>query len=342
MREELVYSRVLLVFLLVLASTAAWSHNHVDSIGTFTEPSNDSSLYGDIELWPKNDGVLVASNGKYPRADLSLDKSVDKQAPWVGEVVTFTITVNNVGPKGADYSFEDVVPNGFSNITHISSGGTLHGNTIVWKNQWIDAGKSQSFTFRATVDAQTGVADEYKNTAQITSSNKPDPDSTPNNDDGDQSEDDEDYVTLVPKKNEADLSLHKSVNNHTPNINEVVTFTITVNNAGPKGADYSFEDVVPNGFSNITHISNGGTLHGNTIVWKNQWIDAGESQSFIFYATVNKPNCKATDQYKNVAQITNSNKSDPDSTPNNDDGDQSEDDEDFAIVTPNTRVAVIQ
>ena len=340
MRTKLFVSRLLLVFISAFAVTNAWSHNKTQVANSLTGENLEQSSVSidDVSPWPVKTGSLIASNGSYPRADLSLHKSVSNPKPWVGDEVTFTIKVKNTGPDGADYSFEDVVPSGYSNITHISNGGKLYGNVITWKNQWIGAGHSQTFTFRATVNTPTGAANEYKNIAQITKSNKTDPDSTPNNDDGDQSEDDEDYAKVTPKKKEADLSLHKNVNNSTPKIGEVVTFTISVNNAGPKGADYSFEDVVPSGYSNITHISNGGKLYGNVITWKNQWIDAGETQTFIFYAEVNTPDCKATYQYKNIAQITKSNKPDPDSTPNNDDGDQSEDDEDFATVEPDTNI----
>ena len=340
MRTRLFVSRLLLVFLSALAVTNAWSHNETKVANLLAEEHKtlSSVIIGDISPWTNKKGTLVASNGSYPRADLSLHKSVNNPEPWVGDKVTFTITVNNSGPKGADYSFEDVVPSGYSNITHISNGGKRYGSVITWKRQWIGAGKSQNFTFRATVKTPTGAVNEYKNIAQITKSNRLDPDSAPNNDDGDQSEDDEDFATVKPKKKIADLSLLKNVNNSTPNIDEVVTFTITVNNAGPKGADYSIEDTIPNGYSHINNISNGGTLNENIINWNGQWIDAHETQKFIFYAKVKAPDCKAIDQYKNVAEISYSNKPDSDSTPNNDDGDQSEDDEDSATVVPDTNI----
>ena len=340
MRAELVYSRMLLVFLLALTSTNAWSHNKAELANKKIEGMEiQSSINGDVSPWLVASGIQIVSNDSYyPSADLSIRKDVNNTTPWVDEDVTFTIVVSNDGPDAADYAFNDVVPVGFSNITHISNNGSLDGNTISWNDQWIGAGEHQTFTFVATVDAPTGVVDEYKNITQITYSNKPDPDSTPNDDDGYQSDDDEDYVIVVPKQNEADLSLHKSVNNHNPKIGEVVTFSITVNNNGPKGADFSVEDVVPNGFSHINHINNDGSLYDDTITWSNQWIDAGKTQTFIFYATVNAPDCKSTDQYKNIAQITYSNKPDPDSTPGNDDGDQSEDDEDFAVVVPDTNI----
>jgi uncharacterized repeat protein (TIGR01451 family) len=52
----------------------------------------------------------------------------------------------------------------------------------------------------------------------------------------------------------------KTVNATTPNVGDVVTFTIEVTNQGPSDAtNVAFEDVVPNGYSAISNISNGGT-----------------------------------------------------------------------------------
>ncbi|MCB9296622.1 MAG: DUF11 domain-containing protein [Lewinellaceae bacterium] len=187
-----------------------------------------------------------------------------------------------------------------------------------------------SLTFNATVGAPgTGVS--YENVAQVTASDQDDPDSTPDNDDGDQSEDDEDSATTSPQQ--ADLSLAKSVSNSTPNVGDVVTFTITVSNQGPSNATgVAVEDYLPNGYSNIANISNGGMLSGGTITWSGFSIAAGGSVSLTFNATVGAPGTGVS--YENVAQVTASDQDDPDSTPDNDDGDQSEDDEDSATTSP--------
>ena len=88
--------------------------------------------------------------------------------------------------------------------------------------------------------------------------------STPNNDVP--TENDQDAVTPTPKQ--ADLSLSKTISNTTPNVGDVVTFTITVNNAGPDAATgVAIEDAIPNGYSNITAISNAGAIANDTINW---------------------------------------------------------------------------
>jgi len=127
-----------------------------------------------------------------------------------------------------------------------------------------------------------------------------------------------------------DLELVKSVNDETPNVGDVVTFTIEVSNVGVfAGTNVQVTDYLPNGYSNPASISNGGSASGNTIIWNGLDIPAGGSISLTFDATVN-----ATGDYLNIAEITQADQGDVDSTPGNDDGDQSEDDEDNAIVVP--------
>ena len=212
--------------------------------------------------------------------DLELIKAVSDTMPNVGDVVTFTITVSNKGPDDAtNVSVEDVVPNGFSNIGSISSGGTAVGNTITWSGLNILANGSINLTFTAEV-LGSGT---YVNVAEVTAADQQDVDSDPDNDDGDQSEDDEDNVEVTPMM--IDLELIKAVSDTMPNVGDVVTFTITVSNKGPDDAtNVSVEDVVPNGFSNIGSISSGGTAVGNTITWSGLNILANGSINLTVYS----------------------------------------------------------
>ena len=267
-----------------------------------------------------------------PIIDLSLDKSVSNSNPAIGEVVTYTITVSNAGPNTATgVAVEDVIPNGLTNISNIGNGGALAGSVINWTGITIAPAASVSLTYEATIAVpEEGIT--YENIAQVTDADQTDEDSTPDNDDGDQSEDDEDNedVDVDPI---IDLSLTKSVSNSTPNIGDVVTYTITVSNAGPNAATgVAVEDVVPNGLTSISTINNGGTTTANSIEWTNLSIQAGASISLTYSAIVVAPTEGIN--YVNVAQVTDADQTDSDSTPGNDDGDQSEDDEDNEVVSP--------
>ncbi|KAB1157179.1 DUF11 domain-containing protein [Tenacibaculum aiptasiae] len=255
---------------------------------------------------------------------MSLIKTVDNLTPNVGDVVTFTLEINNQGPSVAnDVSVEDILPSGYENITQISSGGVLNGSKIAWSGLTITT-SGINLTYKATVKAPTGVANEYKNVAQITASDSGDIDSNVNNDDGDQSEDDEDSIVVIPQV--VDLSLQKTISNSMPNVGDIVTFTIDLNNSGANTATgVSVEDVLPVGYENITSITNGGVLIGNKITWSNLTVTSSGLQ--LTYDAIIKAPTGIVDEYKNIAQVIKSDQYDTDSEVDNDDGDQSEDDE---------------
>ena len=95
----------------------------------------------------------------------------------------------------------------------------------------------------------------------------------------------------------------QTISNTTPNVGDVVTFTITVNNAGPDAATgVAIEDAIPNGYSNITAISNAGAIANDTINWTNLSIANGGSITLTYTAKVNAPGVGVS--YTNTAQVT--------------------------------------
>ena len=236
-------------------------------------------------------------------------------------MVTFTIEVTNDGPSPATgVAVEDVIPNGYTNITAISDAGTLAGSTITWTGLDIAVGATETLTFDAEVVAPTeGI--EYNNIAEVTAADQFDEDSEPGNGadtDGDgligseddnpndpgidpDDEDDADEEPVEPQV--IDLSLIKTVSNPTPLVGGVVLFTIDVTNDGPSDAtNVAVEDVIPNGYVNIASISNGGTLAGSTITWSGLDIAAGATQTLTFEAEVVAPT--AGIEYNNIAEVT--------------------------------------
>jgi len=277
-------------------------------------------------------------------ADLSITKTVvdNDLMPNVGEEITFQIVVNNDGPDTATgVEVIDLLPSGFDFILQAATSGLYNETTGIWNVGTVQSGDSQTLFIDVLINEPTGADGEYYNTAQIIASDVQDPNSTPNNDDGDQSEDDEDGILVMTET--ADLSLNKSVNNVNANVGEVVTFTLQIDNAGNNIAtNVSIEDILPIGYSNIRNISNGGELDltGSLIItWESLSIPL-TGLTITYEATVNMPTLQA-DEYLNIAQIIGSDQFDPNSIPNNDDGDQSEDDEDTTFInTPLVDIAI--
>ncbi len=275
------------------------------------------------------------------RADVSLVKTVSDPTPNVGDTVTFSISVTNGGPGLAlNLEVTDVLPAGYTYVPASIGGGDTQDDTgaptFVWTIASLASGASTPLTFQATVDAPTGAPNEYLNVAEVTASDAFDPDSTPDNDDGDQSEDDEDNASVTPEA--ADLSLTKIVSDATPEVGDTVTFTVTLSNGGPDTAtNVVVTDVLPGGYTYVPVSISGGDANDDsgapTLTWTVNTLASGGSEVLTFDATVDAPT-GAVDEYLNVAEVTAADQFDPDSTPANDDGDQSEDDEANASVVP--------
>ncbi|MFD1614218.1 T9SS type B sorting domain-containing protein [Gelatiniphilus marinus] len=331
-------SEILLIDVLVNGSGDYFNIAEIsasDVLDNDSAPNNDDGDQSEDD----EDNVLVTPVDSL--ADLSLTKTVvdNEIMPNVGDEITFQITVSNAGPNAATgVEVVDLLAQGFNFVRFSATSGIYDEVTGLWTVGTVPNGSSQSLFIDVIVNEPTGTAGEYLNVSEITASDVMDPNSTPNNDDGDQSEDDEDSILVMTET--ADLSLSKSVSNVNANVGDVVTFTLQIDNAGADTATgVALEDVLPIGYSNITNITSGGQHIGNKIIWSGLSVPLS-GLTITYSATVNMPTLQAN-EYLNIAQITASDQFDPNSEPNNDDGDQSENDEDSTFInTPIADIAV--
>ena len=281
------------------------------------DQSEDDEDYAEVTIITPDDYV-----------DISLVKEVSDQSPDIRDVVTYTITIRNDGTIAAtDVEVTDYLPVDYcSEFINISEGGILIDDEIIWSDIDLQPGESIELTFDAVVSS-SAHGQNVNNTAEVTGHNEPDVDSTPDN--GDESEDDQDSVVFTVG-NVSDLELNKRIVNTDAQVGDTVTFEIELFNNGPDPVAFAeVEDVIPDGYADYSNISHNGQTFTNRILWITQNLAANESVVFTFDArVVHFPNEEC--DYRNVAQVTRSTSSDPDSEPNNDDGDQSEDDEDGA------------
>ena len=266
--------------------------------------------------------------------DISIMKSVSNNNPKVRDIVTYTIVVTNEGTVDATgVEVTDYLPVDFCvNFTNISGNGLFIGDRIIWSDLFVEAGGQLVLTFDATV-AASADGQAVTNFAEVTEMDQTDVDSEPSNLDrtAGPAEDDESSAVFNVGTT-SDLELIKEVDQVEVSPNDEVQFSITITNNGPDPAfGVGVEDLLPDGYGAISNISDAGILTSNRLFWYIETIPVNESVTLTFDATVVHFIDRECD-YRNVAQIVESFTFDPDSTPDNDDGDQSEDDEDFEEV----------
>ncbi|MDG3581874.1 PKD domain-containing protein [Galbibacter pacificus] len=312
-------------------NTTGTNYTNVAEITNSSNNDPDSDPNSSTDVDDLNDGIADDDETELTvpitQTDLSLSKTVSNASPNIGETVTFNLSVTNESTTDAtNVAVQDYVPNGF-NIVSVDANASFIGKTVTWTGFTVPAGGTVSGSFTAEVLAPQGTVNEYLNTAQITAMDQVDSDSTPNNDDGDQSEDDEDNALVTPQA--ADLSITKDVNDNNPEVGDIVTFTVVVTNDGSSNATgVEIVDVLPVGYTLET--VTGGTASGNTATWLNQSIASGGTLTLNYTATVNSGMGGLLD-HTNTVQITASDQFDPDSTPNN--NKPTEDDQALVNVT---------
>ena len=126
----------------------------------------------------------------------------------------------------------------------------------------------------------------------------------------------EDYqVTVLPQR--ADLSLAKTVSNAAPNNGDTISYTLTVTSAASPASTatatgITVADTLPSGVSFVS-ASGTGTYNNGTGIWTVGSLAPGASASI----TINAAVTAFSGSVNNIAQITASSQTDPDSTPNN-------------------------
>jgi uncharacterized repeat protein (TIGR01451 family) len=233
--------------------------------------------------------------------------------------VTFTITVANAGPDQATgVVVTDLLPAGLTYVSDTPSVGTYDDSTGLWTIGAIDSGTDATLTIVATVSGTLPIT----NTAEVTAANEFDPDSTPNDGQGDDFA--SQTLNLPPS---ADLSLDKTVDDDTPDLGQQITFTITLTNSGPDDATgVVVTDLLPAGLTYVSDTPSTGTYDETTGVWDVGTVSDTAPATLQIVTTVT-----STATIVNTAEVTASDVDDPDSTPDDGTGD----DFDTLTIDPN-------
>ncbi|RYD94997.1 MAG: DUF11 domain-containing protein, partial [Sphingobacteriales bacterium] len=203
-----------------------------------------------------------------------------------GDVETFTITVTNTGPSSAtNIIATDQLPSGYAYSSHSATTGVYNIGSGLWNIPSLVNGASATLTINATI-LSTG---NYTNSVKIAGTEK-DPDLSNNE-------------AFAPSQNTAaDVRIAKSVNNNTPYVGDLVTFTLTATNDIASNSDatqVTVVDLLPSGYQFTSFSSSVGTYNALNGIWYIGNLIKGNSATLNIVARV-----KPSGDYLNTTSIS--------------------------------------
>ncbi len=213
-----------------------------------------------------------------PQPDLEISKTVDVSTPVEADTIIFTVKVKNLGPDPAtNIQVTDQLPTG---VTYFSAGatqGSFDNGSGIWTVGNIAAGDSAILSIDVSVDAGT-LGQTIINTASITSLDETDPNLSNNSASS--------GITVVPES--ADIELGISVDDNTALEGQLLTFTITATNNGPKLATgLTVIDQIPTGLLFQTSTPTKGTYNNSTGIWNIDTLGVGATETLTLVVSVN-------------------------------------------------------
>lgn len=219
------------------------------------------------------DSVILTPKATPTDVVLSMAKGVDENTPLIGETITYTMAVTNVGDTQAtDVNVTDILPPEL-NFVSASGGGSYDGGTrtISWSLPTLDASASMIFTITAIVNA-TAVVDTPVNNEVCAVA---DQNLTPQCAD----------INFTPRDPIVTMLIDKVVDNELPKVDDEVTYTIVVTNSGTDTANnVEVNDTLPFGVTYSSDSPSVGTY--NPPVWDGFDLIGGASAELNITVTI--------------------------------------------------------
>ena len=230
-------------------------------------------------------------------ADIQVGKAVDNLLPQVGQNVTFTVTVTNLGPTAAsNIQLLDHLPLGLSYVPSTVSQGTYDANT----GEWSVGGLVLNGVATLTVTGLVGTTAAPSVTNHATKLSSSPFDSVTTNDSA---------AVIINIEEVADLQVRKTVDNETPAVGASIVYAVSVRNAGPSDATgVVLRDILPAGVSFALFTASQGAYDEATNEWTVGALANGGTATLTVTATVDGPGVVT-----NLASVAQSNQLDPNS-----------------------------
>ena len=253
-----------------------------------------------VNTFPNTYYILSFGNST-AQADLWLQTSVDNNMPHEGDEIHVAVGITNLGTIGTSgVVVDELLPAGLTLTTVSIDRGSYDAMAGEWDVGSLANGDTASLILGATVDAGT-AGTIITNTAWVTASDKPDPDTNDNIDSVDI------FVLGAPQ---ADLAVLKTVDDGLPNEGETITYTVTVTNNGPDDATgIVVNDALPAGLSLSVATPDQGTYDDGTGNWAVGSLAGGDSATLTLLAAVDAGTAGNT--IINTAALTAAGQNDP-------------------------------
>ncbi len=235
--------------------------------------------------------------------DLEVAKQVDNVTPDVGDTLTYSIRVANLGPGDATaVILSESLPAGLTFISAAAGQGAFSADSSSWAVGTVAVGDTARLALRVRVDPGT-AGSVITNTAALVHVDQTD--TLPDND----------LAAVSVAVRGADLTLSKGVSPAKPNEGDPILYTVAVRNLGPDAATgIVVTDLLPAGVTYTGHTAGAGTYSDVTGLWTVGSLAAGQSRVLSIDATVDAGTGGAT--IVNRAFVSASDIADPDATNN--------------------------
>ncbi len=219
-----------------------------------TTLANTATVTSDIPDTSPNNNTFSVTTPVTAAADLVISKVADKNPAPANELLTYTVTAVNNGPSNAaNVQINDAVPALLSNVQYSLDNGATWST---WNGSYLAGTLAAQSDFTLLIRGRVGdvAGGLINNTASVTS------------DTDDPSPGDNSTTVTTPINTSADLSVTKSVSPVFAEHGQQVTFTVTVQNAGPNAArNVAVRDVMPSSLLNGQYsLDNGATWQNIT------------------------------------------------------------------------------
>jgi uncharacterized repeat protein (TIGR01451 family) len=223
----------------------------VDQAGAIT---NTATRTGGDQIDPdSSDNIAAITLTAQATADVRVGMTSSVTSAPFGSPVTFTVTVNNVGPSTATgVVVTDLLPAGLTFNTFAANLGTYNPGTGVWNIGTLPVGTEGILLLATTVNATGPIVNKADKTAQT------EPDPAPNTD----------HASVTINGTGADLQLVMTSNPAPAPPGATVTVDLTLTNLGPDAATgVGVVGAMPGGLIFISATAEQGTYDQGTNFW---------------------------------------------------------------------------